>query len=73
MQAQAASSTTVFIRRNVARPVRSTAAVIDPSEDMYESIVESQRFAKGILLAIGLEAATAVCVFCAWQAWHMIR
>ncbi len=40
------------------------------ADDMYESSAVALRGAKGALMALGAEAAAALCFFGLWWLWH---
>ena len=56
-----------------ARSTQRAATLVIHREALFEPGPEGSRFAKGLVSAIGLEAAVAICVYAAWQAWHMFR
>jgi hypothetical protein len=37
------------------------------------SRMEGIRSVRGILMAIALEAAAAICLYCIWRIWHLFR
>jgi len=41
--------------------------------DLYVSRAEGLCGAKGALTAVGMEAATAFCLYGVWQVWHLLR
>jgi hypothetical protein len=52
--------------REALRPARET-------QSRSESKSEGIRCVRGSLFALGLEAATALCVYGIWEAWHILR
>ena len=61
-----ASSTT----EESAEHAQAFSAVIDEASDSNESGLGC---ARGIRLMIGLEAATALCLYGIWHLWHVLR
>ena len=49
---------------------KAPALVPAKADDMYESSAAALRGAKGALVALGAEAATALCFFGLWWLWH---
>jgi hypothetical protein len=45
----------------------------DAADRPFVSRAEGVRSVRGILVAIALEAAVALCLYCTWQVWHLMR
>lgn len=45
----------------------------DVADWPFASRAEGVRSVRGILMAIALEAAVVICLYCTWQVWHLIR
>ncbi len=53
--------------------LREAPAFFDTEEFQSESSAGGINCAKGYLMAIGVEAVAALCLFGIWQAWHIFR
>lgn len=49
------------------------SATVKNAEGERVPVAEGLRAATGILAAIGLQGAAAVCLYGVWQLWHIIR
>lgn len=49
------------------------APAFDEEADLLESKASGFRCAKGLLIALGLEAAAALCFYGVWHLWHILR
>jgi hypothetical protein len=54
-------------------PRCETTIFAQPAIPLNISRVETLRGARSAMVAFGLEAAVALCVFGAWQVWHLLR
>ncbi len=48
-------------------------ASAEERDRVQESAVPAGSAMKGLIMALGIEAATALLFCCIWQAWHFIR
>ncbi|MGA2807715.1 MAG: hypothetical protein ABSE87_06240 [Terracidiphilus sp.] len=53
--------------------VNEARAFEDESEGLYLSGVDGFRCAKGVMVALTLEAGAALCFYGMWHLWHMLR
>ena len=48
-------------------------AFYEEADGLYVSRADSFRCAKGLMVALGLEAAAALCFYGLWHLWHILR
>jgi hypothetical protein len=73
MQVQAAMNTEACAGWVGAPSARESAGFTDEMNDVREFAAEGKSCAKGIAMAIALEAAMAVGVYGIWQAFHIFQ
>jgi hypothetical protein len=49
------------------------APAFDEAADLLESKANGFRCAKGLMVALGLEALAALCFYGVWHLWHILR
>jgi hypothetical protein len=54
-------------------PSVDDAAAFDEEADLLESKANGFRCAKGLMVALGLEASAALCFYGMWHLWHVLR
>lgn len=73
MQIQAVSTANAYASsRSGSRPNRGAITFTDPTGELTEVRMEGRRFANGIMVSLGLEAAVAASVYGIWQAVHIL-
>jgi hypothetical protein len=45
----------------------------EEADGLYVSRADSFRCAKGLMVALGMEAAAALCFYGLWHLWHILR
>lgn len=73
MSTQAAIASEVFGRRALVRSICDAPGFTDRLQETCDSMGEGARCAKGVLMAIGLEAGAVLGIFALWQVGHLLR
>ncbi len=56
-----------------ATDVLEAFASADSADPLFVPTSEGRKPAKGAMIAIGVEAATAFSIYAVWQLWHLVR
>jgi hypothetical protein len=73
MSVQAAMSQDVLTHRAPVYSICDAPGFADRLEETNASAGEGVRCVKGLVIAIALEAAAALCILTTWHAWHILR
>jgi hypothetical protein len=73
MSTQAAIVSEVFGRRAQLRSICDAPGFAERLQETYDSMGEGARCAKGVLMAIGIEAGAALGIFALWQVGQLLR
>jgi hypothetical protein len=50
-----------------------TSAFEEQGDGLHVFPAEGRKCAKGLLVALGMEAGAALCIVGLWQVWHLLR
>ncbi len=62
-----------YTRRGMKASVRQGPALVAEMHNAPEQNVSRGNCARGIWIAISIEAVAAACIYGIWQLWHLLR